>query len=284
MKKHLFYLCTCAILLLSFVTSAQENTRNPPEGNLALPVLYEIPEMESVSVVKNIPFKTLDDETLYMDIYTPAGDEQESYPVVMLSSGDLTPYPEADPKDWGQYTSWGTLIAASDMAAVVFSHRSSRENIQDAMQDVDDGIAYVIEHAETYHLDTSRMCFMGFSAQVPLAITPALRGTSDTVKCAVAYYGVMSLGGRRNASYSPQDYVRNAESLPPIFIAKAGLDSPNINRTIDQFVEVANRRGFEVELVEHPNGVHGFDLLTDDDTTREIIQQTLEFLKRHLEG
>lgn len=37
-----------------------------------------------------------------------------------------------------------------------------------------------------------------------------------------------------------------------------------------------------IDYVNHPTGVHGFDLLTRDDRTRDIIAQTLAFLRRNL--
>jgi hypothetical protein len=34
--------------------------------------------------------------------------------------------------------------------------------------------------------------------------------------------------------------------------------------------------------MNHPNGMHGFDILNDDARTREIIKATLAFLQEHL--
>jgi hypothetical protein len=41
-------------------------------------------------------------------------------------------------------------------------------------------------------------------------------------------------------------------------------------------------RGIEVELLIHPTGVHAFDLRNDDEHSREIIQQTLQFIQNRL--
>ena len=72
------------------------------------------------------------------------------------------------------------------------------------------------------------------------------------------------------------------EALPPIFIARAGLDSPRINESIDHFVQDAAARSVSVETMDHPQGQHGFDVLDDDDRTREIVVCTLEFVKEHV--
>jgi hypothetical protein len=34
--------------------------------------------------------------------------------------------------------------------------------------------------------------------------------------------------------------------------------------------------------MNHPTGLHGFDLLNDDARSREILRATLEFVKTHL--
>jgi hypothetical protein len=35
-------------------------------------------------------------------------------------------------------------------------------------------------------------------------------------------------------------------------------------------------------VLDHPNGQHGFDTRDDDERSREIIRETLEFFVRHL--
>lgn len=40
--------------------------------------------------------------------------------------------------------------------------------------------------------------------------------------------------------------------------------------------------GAPLELLNHPKGRHAFDILDDDDRSREIIARTFDFLKTHL--
>jgi len=70
--------------------------------------------------------------------------------------------------------------------------------------------------------------------------------------------------------------------VPPLFVARAGQDNPGLNATIDRFVQEAVARNAPLELMTHPTGRHGFDVLDDDDRSREIIARTLDFLKHHL--
>ena len=41
------------------------------------------------------------------------------------------------------------------------------------------------------------------------------------------------------------------------------------------------RKGVAIELLNHPDGVHAFDILTDDARTREIIKRAVEFSGEH---
>jgi hypothetical protein len=52
---------------------------------------------------------------------------------------------------------------------------------------------------------------------------------------------------------------------------------------VDRFIHEAIARNAALEIITHPGGHHGFDILDDDARSRVIIQRTLFFLKTHLE-
>jgi dienelactone hydrolase len=110
----------------------------------------------------------------------------------------------------------------------------------------------------------------------------------------VAYYAVLDLlqpppGGDSGIS---ADLLRtfsairglgeDARSAPPILVARAGLDNPWLNGTIDRFVQAAMARGATLDLLNHPEGRHGFDVLDDNARSKQIISRTLRFLQDHL--
>jgi acetyl esterase/lipase len=83
-------------------------------------------------------------------------------------------------------------------------------------------------------------------------------------------------------AHSPRAYL-DRPGLPPMFIARAGKDQiAGVNDSIDAFVAEALRRNVPVELMNHPDGRHGFDYLDDLPRTREIIERTIAFLKTQL--
>jgi hypothetical protein len=73
--------------------------------------------------------------------------------------------------------------------------------------------------------------------------------------------------------------TERGQDIPPVFVARAGLDHPLRNGTIDHFIELAISRNAPIHVVNHPTGHHGFDIEDDNDRSREIIRSTLEFIR-----
>ncbi len=69
---------------------------------------------------------------------------------------------------------------------------------------------------------------------------------------------------------------------PPIFVARAGLDRPGLNETLDRFTDAAMMAGLDVELHNHADGRHAFDVLDPSPRSGEIIARSVEFLKSRL--
>ena len=71
-------------------------------------------------------------------------------------------------------------------------------------------------------------------------------------------------------------------NVPPLLIVRAGLDDPDLNAGIDALVRVALERNLNVDILNHATGHHAFDMLDDNERSREIIRATLAFLQTHL--
>src|SRR5262249_37659263 len=61
---------------------------------------------------------------------------------------------------------------------------------------------------------------------------------------------------------------------------RAGLDRPSVNQEITTLAAAAVSQNAPVTLLNHPTGYHGFELFNDDDATRDVIEQTIEFVMR----
>jgi hypothetical protein len=55
-----------------------------------------------------------------------------------------------------------------------------------------------------------------------------------------------------------------------------------MNASIDGFIRQGLTANLPITLVNHAEGPHAFDLFDDSRTSRDIVRQTLRFLRQHL--
>jgi dienelactone hydrolase len=80
----------------------------------------------------------------------------------------------------------------------------------------------------------------------------------------------------RAQAFSPAAHLATAAGLP-VFVARGGRDSAMINNSIDAFVREALTANVSLDLANHSGGQHGFDVLDDDERSREIIGRAFAF-------
>ncbi len=289
----------------------EQNANSAPEpGQSGTPfVVYRIPAMEQAIVQKDLIYKTVDHLDFKLDVYSPATLQSgERLPAVLFIHGDGTPEQLKDIKDSGQYVGWGQLIAAAGLIAVTFNHRSSMSllDIHGVTSDIADFITYVRINSETLHIDADRLAIWVCSTGAPYALKIALDEAPTYIHCTACYYGVTDLRvfyesqvkpptGRDSeptlpllseekfAEFSASAHLRKKSgAIAPLLIARAGLDQRDINRYLDRFVIEAITQNAPLTLLNHPTGHHGFDILDNDERSREIIRATLEFFQANL--
>lgn len=232
-------------------------------------VVYTLPEMDQITVA-NVAYK----DVLTMDVYYPQNFSfDQNLPVVIFVNG----FPDevaaemlgAGLKDTGIYISWGQLVAAAGMSAITYE-------VAEPDVDIYDLISYVQANAAQLRLDKDRICIWSSSGNTPtavVALTDSSRAYRDSLACAVLYYG-----------YTPPTIDPDGLSADiPWFIVKAGTDDPSLNLKLDNFIRKIRAAEVPLELVEYEDGIHGFEVWQDTDESREIIQQTIEFMKTNFQ-
>ena len=263
-------------------------------------LVYHLPGEDQVSVFKIIPFKTVADLTLHLDVYAPPDlRPTETRPAIVFVSGDTPPEYMLGVKDWGVYVGWGRLVAAAGFIGIPFQHRVMGDlhptHLDALVQDVIDAIAYVRAHAAELHIDADRLCIWAGSAGALAGLRVALADPQPFVRCLVSYYGLFDLALYAQArelptpapevlqSLAPLTYLhQHPQRIPPLLIARMEHDMPGLNVAVDAFAAVAKDVQAPVEIVNHPDGHHGFDTEDDNEQSRAIIAQTLSFMHRHL--
>ncbi len=250
------------------------------------PVVYSVEGMEQVKIQSDLVYACSESIELKMDVYIPPDAGQRLLGVIFIHGG---PVPRDMPiKDSGQYTSWGRLVAASGMVGFTFNRRySSFEELGASSKDLECAIAFARQNAAEFSLDPDRLCLWAASGG-GVMLSQALQKPAAYIRCLVIYYALLDLcdnedllrviGSQEQRRYSPAAQLNQAAESLPIFIARAGKDDPSINSTIDCFVEKALSLNLNLELHNHPNGQHAFDILDDHPRSRQIIRRTLEFM------
>jgi len=233
-----------------------------------MPVVYTLPGMDEVQVQKDLVYKE-DGRTWHkLDVYSPANVPSKPLnPAVILVHGGAKA--SSNMKNTRPFVSWGQLFAASGTSAITFNWDYPQE-VQ-----IVELIDYVRKNTGPLNVDKDRLCLFAFSGGVEFAVPAVLKGAPEYVRCIVAYYGNLK---RAQAQLEEE----RATKLVPMLIVKAAQDEFIPADSIDRFVEMAQARGAEVQLLTHSKGGHAFDLRNDDDQSREIIKRTLEFVKEYL--
>lgn len=284
-------LLACAI---PFSTGVAQQLQDPPWLKLFAfkRIVYSVPEMTRVKVKKNLIYKRASAEELKMDVYSPPG-KQRRPAVIFIHGGRIPRNLLTTPKDWGAYVSLGQLVAASGFVGVTFNHRFyAWKSLGDSQSDVMDLIAYVRDNAESLGVDKDRIILWALSAG-GIFLSQPLQQAQPYIRSIVAYYSELDLQNQRKSApasvtdetlreFSPVHHLSNKEkNVPPMFVARAGLDDKELNDGIDRFVQLALSRNLTVDVVNHATGHHAFDIEDNNERSREIIKRTIEFIKAH---
>ena len=264
----------------------------PFEQIIRMPVVLTVPGMDAVEVERDRPYAPGDGDTkLGMDVYRVPGAAAPVPCVVLVHGG---PLPRLGATNMGVFTSLGRVLAASGFVAVAFDHRFlGADRLLDAASDVERALSHVREHAAELGVDASRLAVWVFSGG-GIFLSVALRLRAPWLRAALASYAALDLQDKAPGSTAEiSDETRRALSpvahleggpVPPLFVARAGLDHPFLNATIDRFVGKALAVNAEIDVLNHASGRHAFDILDDDARTKEILKHALEFLRLRLGG
>jgi acetyl esterase/lipase len=152
----------------------------------------------SARVTRDIPYRTVDGQTLLLDRYDPPGDGP--HPGLLVIHGG----------SWrngnkGEYTQASYYFAAHGYVVYDIQYRLTSQGFRfpAQLEDVECALGYMRAHAVADRLDPERVVTFGRSAGAHLALlaayraggdpTPASRDRPATVKGAVAYYAPTDL-------------------------------------------------------------------------------------------
>jgi hypothetical protein len=64
----------------------------------------------------------------------------------------------------------------------------------------------------------------------------------------------------------------------PVVLTRVGHERPQIAATLEAFVVAARASGARLEIIDVPDGRHGFDMLDHTDQSRTAVQRALDIV------
>jgi acetyl esterase/lipase len=258
---------------------------------------------DSIVYEADVPYKTVDGETLHMDFARPKAGDGPFPVIVFIHGGGWRGGDKSMFRD-GLFS-----VAQQGCAAVTVQYRFAPKHTFPAqLDDVRDAARFVRERAREWKIDPDRVATIGGSAGAHLALMLATTGDEDeagktptAVKAAVSIAGPVDLTKHfPDASrFMLEDFLgqehkadrKTQEEASPLFHLNAG-DAPVllIHGTKDELVpydqatafkEACEKAGVEVELFTIKGGGHGGggDDPKDWDTA---VVKSIAFLREHL--
>lgn len=261
----------------------------PPGDIFTRRVCLQLDGMDAVAIRRDLDYGP---PARLMDLYYPAREPDHGpWPVVVIVagySGAMESRPTAlTYKEIGWTISMCQLIALSGMVAIAYTNRDPVADLQALLE-------HVHERASTLRIDPTRVGVLAVSGNVPTALTTIMRAARRPPACAVFGYGcLLDLDGTRDVADTARQFgfvngcagrtFGDLRGDVPLFITRAGRDQfPVMNASIDRFLAHGLLANLPITFVNYPEGVHAFDLFDDSQTSRNILRQTLQFLRQHL--
>lgn len=258
-----------------------------------LRVRYKMQGTEAVRVRRDVPFPGATGERLLLDIYLPpeARTPGAPPPCLVIVAG----YPDEGFerimgvrfKETGSSQSWAELIAASGMAAVVYTNR-------DPVTDVRALLTHLQTAASDLGIDPMRLGLWASSGNVPVALSLLMDRGLPPFACAALCYGLtLDLDGHTEIADAARQFRfrnpsegKSVDDLPrntPLYLLRAGQDQmPGLNASMDRLIARALALNLPVTIANYPDGVHAFDLTQEGPATGRVVGSLLAFLKAHM--
>ncbi|MFC1412307.1 alpha/beta hydrolase [Streptacidiphilus sp. N1-12] len=238
------------------------------ESPFSRPFLLDVPEPSRPRVR---------DGLVDLHLPEPAPDSaQGPWPAVLLVHGgplpsDLVPAP----RDWPFFLGYARHLAARGVVGAVVEHRL--HGLADYPQAADD-VAEAVERLRADpRVDPERIALWFFSG-AGLLTADWIASPPGWLRCLALSYPILAPlpgWGAVGPRFRPAESLRAAEAadgaLPPLVLTRAGLETPQIAATVQEFVSAAEQAKARVEIIDVPHGVHGFETQEPTEEAREAV-------------
>lgn len=209
---------------------------------------------ENIIVNTDVEYATSGTAHLAMDVYKPATARGAKLPALVFFNRATG----AD-RSGRFYSAWARAAASNRVIGILPDLRDGSEAADFRLL-----LSFLERHAAEQGIDSIAV-YAGSGnvwSAFPVVEDPAL----TSIKAAVMYYGSANV-------------ERFRLDLPVLYV-RAGLDRPSVNESIAKLATLAVSQNAPLTLVNYFGGHHGFEGTDVNDATLQVIDDTLEFVKR----
>lgn len=204
---------------------------------------------------RNLVYKQVGQTKLSLDFFfSTRSTSAKQLPVFVIFNGFGGEFMRTSPQAQG----WAKAATAHGFAAITADTTEGH-----VAEDFDSLSAYLRQHAEELHIDPERFVVIAWSGNVSAGLPTVEDSQRKAIKAAVIYYG-------------SADVSKVRLDLPVLFV-RAGLDQPLTNQNFDKRIAAGIAMNAPWTVMNYPGGRHGFDVLDDNDLSREVIEETFRF-------
>ncbi|AIS02203.1 alpha/beta hydrolase [Streptomyces glaucescens] len=223
------------------------------------------------------------DREEHVDLYVPQEAEGPRPAVVFVHGGPVPAGARPGPREWPTLVGYARLAAAEGMVGATLDHRL--HDIGDYERAAADVTAAVELVRADPRVDAERIALWFFSGGGLLS-APWLAQPPAWLRCLAASYPILAplpAWGPVGHRFHPVDALPRAGALPVVLL-RAGRETPEIAATVEAFVAAAGDAPVRLELVDLPNGHHGFETVDPPEETRPVLRQAMRAVIGHLTG
>ncbi|GAA2568735.1 MULTISPECIES: alpha/beta fold hydrolase [Streptomyces] len=218
----------------------------------------------------------------HVDLYAP--DARDPRPAVVFVHGGPVPAgARPAPRDWPTLVGHARLAAAEGLVGVTLEHRL--HDVADYEHAAADVTAAVELVRADPRVDADRIALWFFSGS-GLLTADWLTKPPTWLRCLAASYPILAplpSWGLTGGRFRPVPAVAHAGALPLVLL-RAGRETPGIAATVEAFVTAAQECGAHLELIDVPNGHHGFETLDAPEEVRPALRRAMRSVVTHLTG
>ncbi|MFE6159241.1 dienelactone hydrolase family protein [Streptomyces sp. NPDC056486] len=216
----------------------------------------------------------------HLDLYLPEA-EGPRPAVVFVHGGPVPAGVAPTPRDWPAFIGYGRYVASRGAVGVTLDHRL--HDLTDFERAAEDVAAAVERVRADPRVDPDRVALWFFSAG-GLISTDWIAAPPPWLRCVAVSYPVLAPlpnWGLADTRFRPVAALRTAGALP-IVLTQVGRERAEIAATVQQFLTAAATHERNIEVIDVPEGLHGFETTEPTEETRRAAHDSVRSVLDHL--